>query len=206
MTQAAPAPNGSWADASANWADAIGNNAARETPKPEAESEPAPGGETSSLMAEKAPAEGDLAYGLELPEGMAADSRLLEEFASLARESNIPPAAARKILDLEVRNVQRQMDAFSNQQNAWREEINADPEFGGRRIDDTVNYARRALKTYDPSGTLLPELNRTGYGNHPGIIRFLARVGRTLREDNAFSSRAHNPAEEIPLRDRLWPS
>jgi len=206
MTQAAPAPNGSWADASAGWADAIGNSAARETSRPEAESEPASGGETSGLMAEKAPAGDGHAYDLELPEGMAADSRLLEEFTSLARENNIPPTAARKLLDLEIKNVRRQMDAFANQQNAWREEIGADPEFGGRRIDDTVNHARRALKTYDPSGTLLPELNRTGYGNHPGIIRFLARVGRTLREDNAFSSRVHNPGEEIPLRDRLWPS
>lgn len=203
METTTPAPQ-SWADDSAFWAESVGNNTAREI---------APDKNPATLFPETpdtAPAsreasENGCEYDMELPEGMTADADLLEEFAGLAKESNLPPAAARKILDLEVKNVQRQLEAFTRRQSAWRDEIAKDPEFGGIRLETTVSHARRALKTYDPDGTLLPELNRAGYGNHPGIIRFLARVGGRLGEDTAFSSRDHIAREKRPLRDRLWP-
>ena len=194
----------SWAEQSTTWADSIGENFEQEVPANH-NGAAMENNNPTTLFPEKPGSDADYAYAFELPEGVEADSELLDEFASLARENSLPPATARKILDLEVKNIQRQVEAFSRQQNAWRDEIHGDPEFGGARLDSTVASARKALSAYDPDGTLLPELNRTGYGNHPGIVRFLARVGRTLGEDTAFSSRGHDNAAKRPLRDRLWP-
>ena len=199
-------PETSWADASETWAETVGDNMEPESAAPEnamQEQEatlfPATSGETAhnALNAE--------GYALDLPEGIEADSTLLREFGVIAKENGLPPEAARKILDLEVANVQRQVEAFTRQQSAWREEITGDPLFGGTRLASTVASARKALAAYDPEGSLLPELNRTGYGNHPGIVRFLARVGKTLREDTAYHHRNTPAPDTRPLRDRLWP-
>ncbi len=144
------------------------------------------------------------AYDVTLPEGMEANPELLKEFQTLAAQHGIPPEAARKMLDLEVKNQQALLGQFNQRQEAWKAEITNDSEFGGDNLPVTVQQAQRALKTYDPSGTLIAELTRGGYGNHPGVIRFLARVGKGLKEDTAHTGREQK-TDNTPLRDRMWP-
>lgn len=139
-----------------------------------------------------------------LPEGITPNEPLMGEFKALAAKAQIPPEMARKILDLEVRNQQAVLEQFVATQEEWRGQIEADPDFGGAKLEATVSEAKLALSAYDPDGALLPELERGGYGNHPGIIRFLARVGRQVKEDSVHTGREQK-IDTRPLRDRLWP-
>ncbi len=64
----------------------------------------------------------------------------------------------------------------------WKEQISADDEIGGEKLDESLGFANKALEKY---GT--PELNdalaATGGGNHPEIVRFFYRVGKAMSED-----------------------
>ena len=144
-------------------------------------------------------------YDTSLPEGFECNNELLSEFTTLAAQNSISPAAARKLLDLQIRNEQTKVERFMETTNAWRSEIEADAEFGGARMNATIRDAQAALKAYGKSGSLIRELTMGGYGNHPNTLRFLARVGRAIRsEDNVHTGR-WGSSRNTPVRDRLWP-
>lgn len=147
----------------------------------------------------------DYDIDLSLPEGIVPNEALLGEFKEIAVGLQLPPEAAKKLLDLEVKNQQANIEQFIQKQNAWRAEIQTDPDFGGAKLEATVSDAQHALKTYDPDGGLLRELEAGGYGNHPGVIRFLARVGKSVKEDSVHTGREQKTDAPLPLRERLWP-
>lgn len=140
-----------------------------------------------------------------VPDGLQVRPELMGEFKSIAAELKLPPEAAQRLMDLEIKNAQAQLEQQAQILEGWRKEIVGDPEFGGSKLPETTGAARLALKTYDPSGSLLTELTQTGYGNHPGIIRFLARVGKSLAEDDLHTSRGEKTETPKSLRDQLWP-
>ncbi len=146
------------------------------------------------------------AYDFVVPDDLEADQELLGEFKTLAARSNISPETARKIMDLQVKNATAGVERWNRTREGWNAEIISDREFGGERLEKTKSEAKAALDFYDPSGSLLKELSAVGYGSHPGIVRFLARVGRNLRgrEDHVHSGREQRPASGL-LRDALWP-
>lgn len=194
------ATNESWADASATWADDIVPADSTDTGAGEGAEQKTPGA-GEGLLTQADPVE----YDFSLPDGMAADPAMLEEFKGMALDMGLSPQDARKIMDLEVRNIQTQAQRFGVLQETWRNEISNDPVFGGQHLPATVRQARKALATFDEGGGLLKELQSNGYGNHPGIIRFLARIGKSMGEDTAHTVRGGYEQAEVPLRDRLWP-
>jgi hypothetical protein len=49
-------------------------------------------------------------------------------------------------------------------------------------------------------------LNETGFGNHPEVIKFFAKVGKAMRED-AFHPPGSPPAPpEQPLENKFYPT
>lgn len=189
----------SWAEDSASWAD---DRPADESV--EADGTPAPGTEGLSgdgLLTAVDPAD----YAFSLPDGVQADPGMLEEFKGMALEMGLAPKDAQRIVDLEVKNLQTQVKRFAMLQDSWKTEISRDPEFGGERLSATVRQAKKALAAFDEGGGLKQELRSNGYANHPGIIRFLARIGKAMGEDTAHTGHGGYEPREIPLRDQLWP-
>ncbi len=163
-----------------------------------------PAAQTASAAASTQAPANSADYDLDLPDGMEPNAPLLEEFKTLAGEFKLNRDQARKLLDLEIKNARSAMERWQQQQKAWEGEIKTDKEFGGEKLPATVAAAKKALDHYDKGGTLFHELTRGGYGNHPAIIRFLARVGSDMREDSAHSGQSLL-ANKRPLRERLWP-
>lgn len=126
-----------------------------------------------------------------LPEGMTA-SPVLTEFATLAKELNLPQEAAQKVVDLagrmqaeNVTAVQAQIDA---QAEKWGEDSKADKEFGGEAFDENLAIAKTAL---DKFGTpeLKSLLNQSKLGNHPEVLRFFVRAGKAISQDGFIPGR-----------------
>lgn len=85
----------------------------------------------------------------------------------------------------------------------WQQAIVKDPEFGCENYQQTVISAKRALNAYDPSGVVRQLLDQTGYGNHPEIIKLMARAGRDLSEEKIITSKGGS-GNQKSLADRLY--
>lgn len=118
-------------------------------------------------------------YDFKMPEGVEMDKNAAEQFKAIAAELKMPAESAQKVVDLYAKLQGEATKAFSDQVQAWGDEVKADKELGS-----TENLAA-ARKAVDDFGT--PEfkslLNSTGLGNHPEVVRFMSKIGKQISED-----------------------
>lgn len=132
-------------------------------------------------------------YELTPPEGFEAiDPALMGEAEPVLRELNLSNEQAQKLVPLVGKAIQdavaKANDAGAQQvadmRKGWADAFDADPEIGGANRKATEAAAAKAFDHYGlkPGEGLRQLLDESGIGNHPDMIRFVARVGRDLAE------------------------
>lgn len=122
-------------------------------------------------------------YEFKAPEGTTFDSKFLEVYSEVAKELNLSQDNAQKMIDrLSPVIESQQMARIEAVRNEWAETSRTDKEFGGDKLNENLSVAKAAL---DKFGT--PELkeliNKSGMGNHPELIRFFYRTGKSIMPD-----------------------
>lgn len=144
--------------------------------------ETAPGGTGAKGTEAPKPA----AVELKLPEGFK-ETPALAQFKALAGEAGLKSEVAQKIFDTYVEAEKQRGDAqladWKQQQTKWADSLKADKEFGGAAFGENLALAKRAIGKFgNPELTNL--LNTTWVGNHPGIVKLLRAVGKSMSEDS----------------------
>ncbi len=142
-----------------------------------------------------------------MPEGVALDAQAAGDLKSLAKELGLSQANAQRVADLGAQVLQRtsqaQADLVAKARNEWAEQARADKEMGGDKLAHSQAAAKRATDKFG-SPELVQMLDESGLGNHPEVLRLLARVGAALTEDVPVSGAA-NAAATPSARD-LYPN
>ncbi len=142
-----------------------------------------------------------------MPEGVVLDAQASGDLKTLAKELGLSQENAQRVADLGAQVLQRtsqaQADLVAKARNDWAEQARADKEVGGDKQADSQAASKRAL---DKFGTpaLVQMLDESGLGNHPEVLRLLARVGGAVSEDVPVSGVA-NAAPTQSARD-LYPN
>lgn len=158
--------------------------AATETKAPEAKGEA--NADTKATddagKADGTKADEPIAYDFKAPEGVELDGVAVDEFKAIAAELKLPADGAQKVVDLYGKLQAQRAEAFAAQVQAWGEEVKADKEVGGAKLDENLGVARKAI---DQFGTpeLKTLLDSTGMGNHPEVVRLMVKIGRAISED-----------------------
>jgi len=128
--------------------------------------------------------EGD--YDLKMPEGVEADGELAAALSGEFKELGLSNAQAQRLVDkyieAQTKRMESQGEKWGETVSGWIDEAKRDQEIGGARWDETVSAGRLAVSTFG-TPALRDYLNASGGGNHPEIIRFMAKVGSLLGED-----------------------
>jgi hypothetical protein len=125
----------------------------------------------------------EVVYEFKLPDGMALDKVAVDAFTPLAKELKLSPEQAQKFVDLKVADTQRQAEAWQSQQAEWVDQVKADTEIGGDKLEQSLAFAKAAVDFIgDPELTKL--LNTTGYGNHPTLVKAFVKIGKQLAPDS----------------------
>lgn len=130
------------------------------------------------------PADGK--YQFTMPEGVALDEKLAAALSPALKDAGLTQGQAQKLATAfaEQRKAEAEAAAseWANIQTGWVDTAKKDKEIGGTSWDASVKTAQGALAKF---GT--PELRtflaESGGGNHPEVIRFMARVGKAVSED-----------------------
>ncbi len=121
-----------------------------------------------------------------MPEGITLDEAALAEASPLFKELGLNQEQSQKVVDLYAKQVQagsqKQVDDFNQLKSDWRNDSMKDDEFGGDNFEENVKVAQNAINQYGTPG-LKQLLDDYGVGNHPEVVRFMVRVGQTLKED-----------------------
>jgi len=161
-------------------------------------------------------------YDLKLPEGTIVDEPMMAEFTTWAKENKFTNEQAQKAAELHMKAIgafaARQAGEFADQQRTWLEELKADKEIGGAKVDTTLAVARKILGSDDGSIPPLPipgldakklraEMNRTGLGNFPEMVKLFHFFGQFVGDDHKWVP-THKPASGEPKSDAavLYPN
>lgn len=147
-------------------------------------------GATTESKGDEQPAA--VVYDFKAPEGMELDTTAVDEFKVIATELKLPADSAQKVVDLYAKLEAKRAEAFADQVHAWGEEVKADKEIGGDKLNSTLASARKVVDTFG-SDAFKSLLNSTGMGNHPEVVRMLAKIGKAISEDG-FVNGAPKPA------------
>lgn len=130
-------------------------------------------------------------FVIKMPEGVEADESVLKEFKALAKEAGMKPEGAQKFADLYAKAqstiLERAREKNAQQQKEWAEAIKSDKEIGGAKTEETKTVAKSFLARFG-SPEVVALLNDTGLGDHPEVVRLLAKAGKAIKEDSVGST------------------
>lgn len=127
-----------------------------------------------------------LSYDLKSPEGVEMAEDDLKGIADTAKEMGLSNDQAQALVNLKAQWQSEASDQaqanLGNLVKSWEEEIRSDKDFGGQKFDESIQDVKRVM---DKFGTdeLRSALDETGFGSHPLLFRFVAQIGKVLRED-----------------------
>jgi len=143
-----------------------------------------------------------------LSEGIAADKEAMDEFKTLAKEENWSQEKAQKLVDLQNKAMIRAGDTLKQRwhdtQKEWRDSTENDKAFGGDKLDESLVFAKSAIKKFG-NDAFSEMLESTGMGNHPEIVRFLYKIGKSISEDDIMAGRAASSGSKDPAKT-LFPN
>lgn len=109
-----------------------------------------------------------------------------QAYSSLSREIGLTKRQAQKLYENGNKRILESQAQMMNKYNEqWLNEVKADKELGGVNFENTKQNLAAAMSQYG-SEELKTLLNQTRLGNHPEIVRFINRVGKSLRNDDFF--------------------
>lgn len=158
------------------------------TPTPAAEAQKA--NETAGTQGKTESAQNPPATPAEISVVRPDDSPLSEEqFAELiefAKAEGYSQKQTEKLIERQsveaTSLVEEQTKAVEQAHQKWIEQAKNDPEIGGNHFESSAENAKRVVDRFG-TDEFKKELNRTGLGNHPELLRIFARIGKSMAED-----------------------
>jgi hypothetical protein len=144
-------------------------------------------------------------YEFEMPEGVELDAALAEKAAPILKEQNITRAQANALAKLVAEDRKAQFEKWSETQENWVKQAKTDKEFGGDKFDASIKGARSVLEKFG-TPELREYLTASGGGNHPEMIRFMARVGNAISDDKPVGSETPAGSKQKDAAEILYGS
>lgn len=128
-------------------------------------------------------------YELKASEGSLLTKEQVAEIESIAKAGNLTEEQAKKVLTTQEAAVKAYNDKlvadFKNDSLKWVEDIKSDKVLGGENFGRTLELNKKVTDFFGDD-QFRTELAQSGFGNHPGLVRMLAKIGEAMGENSAF--------------------
>jgi hypothetical protein len=147
----------------------------------------------------------DVVLPSDLPEGMEVDQALFDGVKEIASKHKLSKEAVQDLVDGYSKRMNDSdntlKDQWSEIEQGWIKSAKTDKEIGGERFEVSVKKANVAL---DKFGTpeLREALDQTRLGNHPEMIRLMAKIGDAISEGGSFEKGGN--AAQVPASDIMY--
>lgn len=129
-------------------------------------------------------------YVFEMPKDIPYDKGILDKFTEVVKEFNLPKDQAQKLFEIGIENVKLSQEKHLQTRAEWVNNIKTDKEFGGEKFNETIARAQRVLRDPEIGSTHLTQLlESTGLGDHPELIKLLARIDKKYGEDKTVEGK-----------------
>ena len=149
-----------------------------------------------------------MVYSLNLPAESVLEASAVERVTSFAKEGKLAPETAQKVLDLAHAEtaavLNKQKEDYTRAVDGWEQSVKADPEIGSANYNRTLMRVKTAMDRYATPG-FTEALKRTGFGNHPELVRVFEKIGAAMESD-VPGRPGTLPGDGKGIADRMFPS
>lgn len=149
----------------------------------------------------------EITYEVKLPDGSLLTPEKVQEVVAYAKENNLSNEQAQALLDRESNAVkswqESQVSAFEETKAKWVDTVMNDKEIGGVDFNKNIEYAHRALEKF-ASPELKDALAKTGFGNHPELVRVFTRIGKAMADDTLIRTGMDRPTQKRSMEDIFY--
>lgn len=147
-------------------------------------------------------------YNLKMPEGIELDTALLDGIAPTLKDLNLSHSQAQalvdKFIEAQTAKSQAKTKEWGETVAGWQDEAKKDPDIGGAKWEETKAASTRAIRVLG-TPALTKYLEASGAGNHPELIRIMAKVGSMVSEDDPAISENPGGKGGKDASARLYP-
>lgn len=169
---------------------------------------PEPTTPASSLASTPAPVEPLSFEALKFPEGFEVERPIADKFLGILNDDKMAPGdRANALVALQAEyatamseKANAQWDDFNK---AQVEEVRADPEIGGAKLEPTLAKVSKLLNTYGSPEVRLV-FDNSGAGNNVHIVKLLAKLADKLGEGEPAGGTP--PITDATLASRMYPT
>jgi hypothetical protein len=167
---------------------------------------PAPASAEPAPKAEEPPAVPE-SYEFKVPEGFY-DPKVTDRVTEIAKNLKLQPEDAQKLLDASILEVTQYEDAVKQGLEAtkaeWEKVVESDKEIGGPALAESKELSKSALTKFASEG-LIKDLEETGFADHPEMLRFLSRIGRSMKESDFITPGSNSDGgDNLSPADKLY--
>lgn len=171
---------------------------------PPAGSPPPEGGKTGDQG--KPPAD---PFDLKAPKDSLLDTAAVDAIKAFAKEKGLSAEQAQAMLERESANVasfvEQQEQARDQMRSSWLEQTKTDKEIGGEQFNANAELAKRVVEKFG-TDEFKKALDESGLGNHPELVRILARIGKAMGNDTLVVPGSTSGTPKPSMAERLYPS
>lgn len=147
---------------------------------------------------------------LKLPDKSLLGQTRVDKIAAYAKEQGLSQEQAQALVNRESEAVSEYQvgiqDAhkqggpeWTKRVDAYESAIVADKEIGGDAAKESAELAKRVINRFATDG-LKTQLDATGFGSHPELVRLFVRIGKTMGEDSLVVPGKTGAAPKDPAR------
>ena len=145
---------------------------------------------------------------VKLPEGFTVDQPVMDKFLGILNDQKMSLAdRANGLANLQAEVLKSQsekaMADWEAMNATWQDEVKADPEIGGAKLDGTLSAISTLINTHG-SPELRQIMDATGAGNNVHVVRFMAKIATLLGEGRPATG-TPSPAS-VPVEQKLYPT
>ncbi len=145
------------------------------------------------------------------PEGVTIDQTILAEATPIFKELGLSQTNAQKLVDFYNKQTSSINAALHKQMEdtrlAWRDEVRADKDIGGKLDSVLVEIGRAKDKLpADVRSSLNAALDFTGAGDHPAIVKAFYEFAKLINEGTHVSGGGPSPAGQNKTGQTQRPS
>lgn len=125
-------------------------------------------------------------YDLKIPDGALITAADVERIAAFAKERGLSNEEAQAVLERDNANIvsyqENQRAQLEKLKTDWVEQVKSDKEIGGAVFNESIELSKRVIERFG-SQELKQQLDATGFGNHPELVRIFSKIGKAMGDD-----------------------
>lgn len=153
-----------------------------------------------------------------LPEGVALDTKILEQALPVFKELGLTQDQAQRLIDLDIERTRAAgdpMKPYNDMRADWQAKTTSDPDIAKVRVGDKsgldavkINVAKihAALGNPQLSSEFKAAMDLTGAGDHPAFVKFLNKLSEFVTEGRSVTGSGPSAHGQLKPGDSAKPS